>query len=156
QFDALERALETVLDGTAAALVTGPIDKGGVTRTGIPFLGHTEHLAARCGVRRVVMLFAGPLLKTSLVTTHRAIARLPAEVTMEAVRETIVITASELLHSFGIARPRLVVCGLNPHAGESGLFGSEEIDVIAPAVASARASLGAEFEIVGPIGAESA
>ncbi len=156
QFDALERALDAVRAGEAAALVTGPVDKGGITRAGIPFKGHTEHLAARCGVARVVMMFAGPLLKTSLVTTHRAIAQLSSDITAEAVAETTAITARALRSSFGVARPHLVVCGLNPHAGEGGMFGREEIDAIAPGVSLARERLGEGFAITGPMGAESA
>ncbi len=156
QLAALDAALDTVLAGEADALVTGPIDKSAVTRSGTPFLGHTEHLAARCGVDRVVMTFVGPKLRTSLVTTHRAIARLSADITREAVRDTVLITARSLVTRFGIATPRVVVCGLNPHAGEAGLIGREEIDVIAPALDEVRAALGDGVEIVGPMGAESA
>lgn len=156
QLVALDAALDTVLSGAADALVTGPIDKAAVTRSGTPFLGHTEHLAERCGVPRVVMMFAGPRLRTTLVTTHRPIARLSAELSREAVRESVLITARALLTWFGMRFPRVVVCGLNPHAGEGGLIGREEIEVIAPALDEARASLGAEVEIVGPMGAESA
>lgn len=156
QLVALDAALDTVLSGSADALVTGPIDKAAVTRSGTPFLGHTEHLAARCGVPRVVMMFAGPRLRTTLVTTHRPIARLSVELSREAVRESVIITARALLTWFGMRSPRIVVCGLNPHAGEGGLIGREEIEVIAPALDEARAALGAGVEIVGPMGAESA
>ncbi|MDB4930146.1 MAG: 4-hydroxythreonine-4-phosphate dehydrogenase, partial [Myxococcaceae bacterium] len=156
QLTALDAALDTVLAGGADALVTGPIDKAAVTRSGTAFLGHTEHLAARCGVARVVMMFAGPRLRTALVTTHRPIARLSADITRDAVRETVLITARALRESFGLASPRIVVCGLNPHAGEDGLIGREEIDAIAPAIDEARAALGGGVELVGPMGAESA
>lgn len=156
QLAALDAALDTVLAGSADALVTGPIDKSAVTRSGTPFLGHTEHLAQRCHTGRVVMMFAGPKLRTSLVTTHRAVARLSSEITREAVRETVLITARSLVSRFGIVSPRVVVCGLNPHAGEAGLIGREEIDVIGPAVDEARAALGSDVELVGPMGAESA
>jgi 4-hydroxythreonine-4-phosphate dehydrogenase len=156
QLVALDAALESVISGAADALVTGPIDKAAVTRSGTAFLGHTEHLAARCGVPRVVMMFAGPRLRTALVTTHRPIARLSAEITRGAVGETVLITARALLTSFGIARPRVVVCGLNPHAGEQGLIGREELDAIGPGVEDARAALGDAAELAGPVGAESA
>jgi 4-hydroxythreonine-4-phosphate dehydrogenase len=156
QLLALDAALDTVLAGSADALVTGPIDKAAVTRSGTPFLGHTEHLAQRCGVARVVMMFAGPRLRTSLVTTHRPIARLSGELSREAVRESVLITARSLLTWFGMSSPRIAVCGLNPHAGEAGLIGREEIEVIAPALDEARAALGSGVEIVGPMGAESA
>jgi len=102
------------------------------------------------------MMFAGPKLRTSLVTTHRAIARLSADITREAVRDSVLITARALVTRFGLFSPRIVVCGLNPHAGEAGLIGREEIDVIAPALDEARAALGGGFELVGPMGAESA
>ncbi|TAK32865.1 MAG: 4-hydroxythreonine-4-phosphate dehydrogenase PdxA [Myxococcaceae bacterium] len=156
QLVALDAALDTVLSRSADALVTGPIDKAAVTRSGTPFLGHTEHLAERCGVPRVVMMFAGPRLRTTLVTTHRPIARLSVELSREAVRESVLITARALRTWFGMRSPRIVVCGLNPHAGEGGLIGREEIEVIAPALDEARAALGAGVEIVGPMGAESA
>lgn len=156
QLLSLDAAIDTVLAGTAHALVTGPIDKASVTRSGTPFLGHTEHLAQRCGVRRVVMMFAGPLLRTSLASTHLPIARLSSELTRDAVRETVLITARSLSTWFGIPSPRIVVCGLNPHAGEAGLIGREEIDAIGPAIEDARAALGPAVELVGPMGAESA
>lgn len=156
QLVALDAALDTVLAGDADALVTGPIDKSAVTRSGTAFLGHTEHLARRCGVARVVMMFAGPRLRTSLVTTHRPVARLAPELTRDAVRETVLITARSLRTCFGLPTPRIAVCGLNPHAGEAGLIGREEIEVIAPALDEARVALGEGVELVGPMGAESA
>lgn len=156
QLVAFDAALDTVIAGAADALVTGPVDKASVTRSGTAFLGHTEHLSRRCGAARAVMMFAGPRLRTSLVTTHRPIARLSAELTRDAVRETALITARSLVTWFGIPLPRVVVCGLNPHAGEGGLIGRDEIDVIAPAVEEARAALGPGVELAGPMGAESA
>ncbi|MBK6530960.1 MAG: 4-hydroxythreonine-4-phosphate dehydrogenase PdxA [Deltaproteobacteria bacterium] len=114
QLVALDAALDTVLSGSADALVTGPIDKAAVTRSGTPFLGHTEHLAARCGVPRVVMMFAGPRLRTTLVTTHRPIARLSVELSREAVRESVLITARALLTWFGMRSPASSCAGSTP------------------------------------------
>ena len=153
QLAAVDLAADLCLSGAADAMVTGPVSKHAITASGVPFLGHTEHLAARAGVGRVVMLFAGPALRTSLVTTHVAISALPARVTREAVRETIAMTAAAMARDFALPRPRVAVSGLNPHAGEGGLLGREEIDVIAPAIDDARA-LCPEAEITGPVPAE--
>lgn len=155
QLAAVDLAADLCLRGEADAMVTGPVSKRAITAAGVAFLGHTEHLAARAGVGRVVMLFAGPALRTSLVTTHVAVADLPARVTREAVRETVAITVASLARDFALPRPRVVVCGLNPHAGEGGLLGREEIDVIAPALDEARAMC-REAEITGPAPAEAA
>jgi 4-hydroxythreonine-4-phosphate dehydrogenase len=145
-----------VLAGEAGAIVTGPVSKHAVALSGVSFVGHTEHLQARTGSAHAVMCFAGPRLRTSLVTTHLALDLVPAAVTREAVARTVTITARALAGDFGVARPRLVVAGLNPHAGEGGLFGTEERDAIAPGVADAAAALGASAEVVGPRAAEAA
>jgi 4-hydroxythreonine-4-phosphate dehydrogenase len=153
QLAAIDAAVDAVLAGRAQAMVTAPVSKHAITLGGTPFLGHTEHLATRAGVARVVMLFAGPRLRVSLVSTHHAIAQVPARITRQAVHETIVHTAHALRWWFGVARPRLAVAGLNPHAGEGGLLGREELDVIAPAICDARVAV-SEAEIVGPVPAE--
>jgi len=153
QLAAVDLAADLCLAGAADAMVTGPVSKAAITASGVPFFGHTEHLAARAGVGRVVMLFAGPALRTSLVTTHVSISALPARVTREAVRETIALTAAAMARDFALPRPRVAVSGLNPHAGEGGLLGREEIDVIAPAIDDARA-LCPGAEITGPVPAE--
>ncbi len=155
QLAAVDRAADLCLRGEADAMVTGPVSKAAITAAGVPFLGHTEHLAARAGVARVVMLFAGPALRTSLVTTHVPVAELSARVTREAVREVIALTAASLSRDFALPRPRLAVTGLNPHAGEQGLLGREEIDAIGPAVEDARGLVG-EATITGPLPAEAA
>jgi len=118
---------------------------------GFAFTGHTEFLADRTSTPRVVMLLVGGGLRVALVTTHLPLAGVPAAVTPEAVSATIGILAAALARDFGIAAPRIAVCGLNPHAGEGGHLGREDSDVIAPAVQAARA---AGHDVVGPIPAD--
>ena len=153
QLAAIDAAVDRVLAGALHGIVTAPVSKRVIADAGRPFVGHTEHLAARAGVGRVVMLFAGPRLRTSLVTTHHAIAAVPARITREAVRETVVITARSMQVEFGLAAPRVAVAGLNPHAGEGGMLGREELDVIGPAIEEARALLPG-CALSGPVPAE--
>jgi 4-hydroxythreonine-4-phosphate dehydrogenase len=141
--EAIERAVEDTVDGHAAALVTGPIAKKSLYDAGFGFPGHTEflaHLAERRTGQPVmpVMMLAGPHLRAVPVTIHVALAAVPGLLTHELVKRTIEITASDLRARFGIANPRLAVSGLNPHAGEAGAMGREEIEVIAPAIQAAR------------------
>jgi 4-hydroxythreonine-4-phosphate dehydrogenase len=130
----LDRALEGCLRGEFDAMVTAPVQKSTINDAGIPFTGHTEYLADRTGTSRVVMLLAGGGLRVALATTHLALADVPRAVTQPLLEETLRILERELRERFGIARPRILVAGLNPHAGESGYLGREEIDVIAPVV----------------------
>lgn len=155
QLAAIDRATDAVLAGDADALVTAPVSKSVITRAGAEFHGHTEHLAARAGVPRVVMSFLGPRLRVALVTTHVAIAKLPAKISTDLVRFTVVTAARALQRDLGIARPRVVVAGLNPHAGEGGMFGDDEALRIDPGVAQARREV-PEAQIVGAMPAESA
>jgi 4-hydroxythreonine-4-phosphate dehydrogenase len=152
----LRDAIDACATGAFAALVTAPMQKSVMMDAGIPFSGHTEYLAGRTHTPRVVMLLVGgepaSPLRVALVTTHLPLAQVPAAVTRQAVRETLVITASELAAKFGIASPRIAVCGLNPHAGEGGHLGREEIDVIAPVLADLAAEGIAEF--TGPVPAD--
>ncbi len=156
QLAAIDRALELVVTEEAHALVTGPVSKHEIAREGESFVGHTEYLQVKTGAAHVVMLFAGKRLRTSLVTTHLAMKNVPAAITASLVTRTIVATARSLWRDFGVAVPKLVVAGLNPHAGEHGMFGSEDRDVIAPAVADAAVLLDGIATVTGPIGAESA
>jgi 4-hydroxythreonine-4-phosphate dehydrogenase len=136
--DAVDQALDLALSGKVQGLVTAPVSKERIARTGVPFTGHTEYLAARAGVRQPVMLFTAGPLRVALVTTHVSIRKLPALITADRVLGTIRETARGLRDYFGILDPRLAVCGLNPHAGEGGEFGREEIEVVAPAIEIAR------------------
>ncbi|MEM6421072.1 MAG: 4-hydroxythreonine-4-phosphate dehydrogenase PdxA, partial [Pseudomonadota bacterium] len=138
--DAIERAVAYACSGEAAAVVTNPINKK-VLYDGAGFAdpGHTEFLARLAGVPRTVMMIAGPSLRVVPVTIHEPLAKVPALLTEELIIETARITAAALKRDFGIAAPRLAITGLNPHAGENGAMGREEIDVIAPAIERLRA-----------------
>jgi len=143
-------AARLCLDGTAAAMATAPINKESMNRAGHRYPGHTELLAELTGTPEVVMMLAGERLRVTLVTIHEALARVPALVTFERVLATIRITDAALRRWFCPA-PRLAVLALNPHCGEGGMFGGEEAEVIAPAVAAARA---AGIDAVGPLSAD--
>lgn len=130
----LDRALEGCLAGEFDAMVTAPVQKSTINDAGIAFTGHTEYLAHGCGVARVVMLLAGGGLRVALATTHLALAQVPAAITRDSLTEVLRILDRDLRQRFGIARPRILVAGLNPHAGESGYLGREEIEVITPVI----------------------
>ena len=161
----IDEATDLVRSGAARALCTGPVSKHAIATSGAPgsqgFRGHTEHLAARLGAAEVVMAFSSKQLTTALVTTHLPIAAVPAAITPEAVAVSIFWLAS-LLHALAkprARRPRVAVAALNPHAGEGGLLGDEELTRIAPGIALARARLareGIDAEVFGPLGAETA
>ncbi|MCD6186594.1 MAG: 4-hydroxythreonine-4-phosphate dehydrogenase PdxA [Desulfuromusa sp.] len=137
--DYVEYAISHCLDKTAAGIVTCPINKAAINAAGYHFPGHTELLAERCGVDKVVMMLAGERLKVCLVTTHLAYRDVPAKLSREEILQTIRITAKALQQQFGIQQPRLAVLALNPHASENGLFGDEEQRIIAPAIKAAQA-----------------
>lgn len=141
---AIDAGLALALHGKLQALVTGPVAKKAIADLGVDFPGHTEYLAARCGVRHTVMMFTaeprGEIpARVAFVTTHTAIRKLPAAVSIERVNRVIDMTAQALRERFGVAKPSLAVCGLNPHAGEEGMFGREERDAIEPAILMSRA-----------------
>jgi 4-hydroxythreonine-4-phosphate dehydrogenase len=131
----LDRALDGCVSGEFDAMVTAPVQKSVLNDAGIAFTGHTEYLAERTHTRQVVMLLAGGGLRVALATTHLALSAVPAAITRELLRSVVRILEKDLRLRFGIARPRILVAGLNPHAGESGYLGREEIDVIAPVIA---------------------
>ena len=133
----IDRALDGCLSGEFAAMVTAPVHKGIINDAGIHFTGHTEYLAERTNTPRVVMMLVGrqaPVLRVALATTHLALKDVPAAITREALLGTLRILHADLNGKFGITRPRILVSGLNPHAGEGGYLGREEIDVIIPVV----------------------
>lgn len=132
-------AADACLAGQVEAMVTAPIHKAAWAAAGTGHPGHTEVLAERTGTNRVVMMLAGPRLKVTLATIHLPLRCVPEAITRDRLRMVIEVTA-ESLPLFGISRPRVAVAGLNPHAGDEGLFGDEEITTIAPAIAGARAS----------------
>jgi 4-hydroxythreonine-4-phosphate dehydrogenase len=139
----LARACDACTSGAFAALVTAPVQKSVMRDAGIAFTGHTEFLAERTRAPRVVMMLvsdAGPApLRVALVTTHLPLRDVPQAITHAAVAETLAIVNADLVAKFALREPRIAVCGLNPHAGESGHLGREDLDAIAPAIAEARA-----------------
>ncbi len=130
--ETLRHACDDCLQGRVAALVTGPVHKGVINEAGIPFSGHTEFLAARCGGARPVMMLAAPGLRVALATTHLPLAEVARHITSAGLEEVIRVLHHDLRARFGLPRPRILVCGLNPHAGEGGHLGREEIEIIAP------------------------
>jgi 4-hydroxythreonine-4-phosphate dehydrogenase len=136
----LDRAIDGCRDGRFDAIVTAPVQKSIINDAGIAFTGHTEYLAGRCGGVHPVMLLAGGALRVALATTHLPLAEVSRQLTPALLDRTLAIVDHDLRALWGIARPRIAVCGLNPHAGESGHLGREEIDVIAPAIGRARQS----------------
>ena len=147
----LDRAADGCLAGEFDAMVTAPVHKAVVNDAGFPFTGHTEYLAARAGVARVVMMLVGGGLRVALATTHLALADVARAITRDAVTQSLRIIDRDLRERFRIERPRILVAGLNPHSGESGHLGREEIEVIEPALREVRAEgIAAE----GPIPAD--
>jgi len=149
----LDAAIDGCLSGRFDAMVTGPVQKSTIAEAGYAFSGHTEYLAERTGAPLPVMLLTDGTLHVALVTTHLPLAQVPAAVTRERVGQVLAILARDLAAKFGIARPRILVCGLNPHAGEGGLLGHEDADIIAPAVAAARRE---GIDATGPVPADTA
>jgi len=128
----LEVATSLALRKQFHALVTGPVHKGVINEAGIPFSGHTEFLAQQCEVDLTVMMLATEGLRVALATTHLPLHRVAAAITEDGLTEVLTILHRDLKHKFAIEEPRILVCGLNPHAGESGHLGTEEIDIIEP------------------------
>ena len=151
--DSLELAVGLARSGAAAALVTGPVSKAQLYAVGFTYPGQTEFVAERCGVAAdmVAMMLAGPTLRTVPVTTHVPLREVPDLVTPELIVAKGRTTIRELRRKFGIARPRLAVAGLNPHAGENGALGREEIDIVIPAVERLREE---DADVIGPLAAD--
>ncbi len=128
----LGRAVAGCTAGSFAAMVTAPVHKGAINDAGVPFTGHTEYLAALTSTPRVVMMLVGGGLRVALATTHLALADVAGAVTRETLEATLRILQRELRQRFAIAAPRILVAGLNPHGGEGGHLGREEIEIISP------------------------
>jgi len=149
--DYLRLAVSLLKQKNVDGLVTAPVSKEGICRLGVPFAGHTEYLAAAFGVRQFDMMFVSPTLKTVTVTRHIPVAKVPAALTRQRVLSTLRMTHQSLKDLFGIRRPVIAVCGLNPHAGEGGTIGREEIRAVIPAVKLARKE---KINAVGPLSAD--
>jgi 4-hydroxythreonine-4-phosphate dehydrogenase len=147
----VDRALQGCLSGEFAAMATAPVHKGVINDAGIPFTGHTEYLAEKTHTARVVMMLAGGGLKVALATTHLPLKDVPAAITRESLEATLRILHVDLARKYGIEAPRILVAGLNPHAGEGGYLGDEEITVIAPALEKLRAE---GMCLIGPLPAD--
>ena len=147
----LTRAAEGCVDGSFDGLITAPVHKGIINEAGMAFSGHTEFLADLTGTPQVVMMLATRGLRVALVTTHLPLKDVASAITAERLQRVTRILHADLRDKFGIARPRILVCGLNPHAGEGGHLGREEIEIIEPALEQLRAE---GMELVGPLPAD--
>jgi 4-hydroxythreonine-4-phosphate dehydrogenase len=148
----LAEAADGCLAGRYDAVVTAPLQKSSINEAGIRFSGHTEFFAERAGAE-VVMMLASPELRVALATTHLPLAAVPAAITREALARVLRIVDAELKAKFGLARPRIAVLGLNPHAGEDGHMGREELDTVIPLLEGLR---GEGLELLGPLPADTA
>jgi 4-hydroxythreonine-4-phosphate dehydrogenase len=147
----LDRACDGCASGEFAAMVTAPVHKAVIMAAGYAFSGHTEHLAERLGVAQVVMMLVGGGMRVALATTHLPLAEVPRRITRDGLDRTLRILDTDLRERFAIASPRIVVAGLNPHAGESGRMGREEVEVIEPVLESLR---GEGMTLIGPLPAD--
>lgn len=149
--DLLDRATDGCLRGEFTAMVTAPVQKSAIADAGIPFVGHTEYLAARCHTDRVVMMLVGGGMRVALATIHLPLREVPDAITSEGLEQTLRILERDLRTRFGIERPRILVAGLNPHAGESGKLGTEETVIIEPVISRLR---GEGMRLEGPLPAD--
>ncbi len=149
----LDAACDGCSRGEFDAMVTAPVQKGVINDAGVPFAGHTEYLAARLGSTRPVMLLVAGSLRVALATTHVPLAAVPGCLSRDLIADTLRVLDSGLRKHFHLPAPRILVCGLNPHAGESGHLGQEEIELIGPAVEAAR-RVGVDAR--GPVPADTA
>lgn len=147
----LEMAADICLAKKADSLVTGPVHKGVMNEAGIVFSGHTEFFARYCKVAHTVMLFVVDQLKVALATTHLPLAEVSKSITKESLRATLTILHAELKRQFNLPSPTIYVCGLNPHAGEQGYLGREEIDTISPLLDEMRTE---HYHLEGPLPAD--
>ncbi|MGR3914577.1 MAG: 4-hydroxythreonine-4-phosphate dehydrogenase PdxA, partial [Gammaproteobacteria bacterium] len=151
--ECIERAADLCMAGEFDAMVTGPVNKAVINRAGIRFRGHTEWIAERCGAPAPVMMLAGGGMRVCLLTTHLPLREVHRHITAPRIEQTAGVILDELRRLFHISAPALGVCGLNPHAGEDGYLGMEEIEIIAPALRRLRAR---GRNIIGPLPADTA
>ena len=147
----LDRAIQGCLSGEYDAMVTAPVQKSVINDAGIAFTGHTEYLAEKARAPQVVMMLVGGGLRVALATTHLPLSAVPSAITVDGLLATLRVLNADLRRRFRISRPRILVAGLNPHSGESGHMGREDIDVIAPALQRAVAE---GIDASGPIPAD--
>lgn len=147
----LDRAIAGCNSGEFAAMVTAPVHKGVINDAGVAFSGHTEYLAEKTATEQVVMMLAGGGLRVALATTHLPLKDVPAAITQDSLARTLRIIKADMHSKYGIAHPRILVAGLNPHAGEGGYLGREEIDVITPVLERLRDE---GLQLIGPLPAD--
>ncbi|WP_376693865.1 4-hydroxythreonine-4-phosphate dehydrogenase PdxA [Wenzhouxiangella sp. EGI_FJ10409] len=150
--ECLRLAAGHCMAGRVHGLVTGPVHKGVINEAGVAFSGHTEFLAAQAGIEQVVMLLAAGRVRVALATTHLPLKQVPDAITAERLTRTLEILNAGLQQQFGLARPRIAVLGLNPHAGEGGHLGREEIEIIEPVIER----LSPKMALTGPLPADTA
>ncbi|GAB6069602.1 4-hydroxythreonine-4-phosphate dehydrogenase PdxA [Thiomicrorhabdus hydrogeniphila] len=146
----LKRAIKGCMNHEFAGMVTGPVHKGVINEAGLPFTGHTELLAEDSNTKQVVMMLATPGLRVALATTHLPLADVSKAITKTLLNDVLTITNDSLKNQFGIEKPHIFVTGLNPHAGEGGHMGREEIDVIEPVLETLRSKM----HLTGPLPAD--
>lgn len=149
--EALDRLIRLCQHGLCDALVTAPLQKSIIEDSGIPFTGHTEYLAARLGTPEVVMMLVGGDMRVALATTHLPLSQVAQAIQPERLNRTLQILHHDLIHHFGIPSPRILVAGLNPHAGEQGHLGREEIEIITPVIRLAQQR---HWKVSGPYPAD--
>ena len=149
--ETLRRAGQGCLDGVFAGIITAPVHKGVINEAGVAFSGHTEFFAEQTATEQVVMMLATEGLRVALVTTHLPLKDIPAAITPDRISRVARILDKDLKEKFGIKNPRILVCGLNPHAGEGGHLGREEIEVIEPTLESLRKE---GLNLIGPLPAD--
>ena len=149
----LDRACDGCMNGEFAAMVTAPVQKSTLMDAGFPFTGHTEYLAGKSRAALPVMMLVSGSLRVALVTTHLPLAEVPRAITAERLRATLRVVHTDLGRHFAIGAPRIAVLALNPHAGESGHLGREEIEVISPVIRELQAE---GLNVFGPIPADTA
>jgi 4-hydroxythreonine-4-phosphate dehydrogenase len=149
--EVLDRAIRGCMTGEYQAMVTAPVQKSVINDAGIPFTGHTEYLAEQAHAPHVVMMLVGGGLRVALATTHLPLSAVPRAITQQSLLHTMRVLDADLKSRFRIAKPRILVAGLNPHSGESGHLGSEDGEIIAPAIAAAAA---AGIDARGPLPAD--
>jgi len=147
----IDRAVDGTLEAEFSAVVTAPVQKSVINDAGIPFIGHTEYIAARTHAALPVMLLIAGTLRVALATTHLPLRAVSAALSADRLTQILTIVGHDLRRDFGLQTPRIAVCGLNPHAGEGGYLGDEEQTIIAPAIARARA---AGLTVSGPLPAD--
>jgi 4-hydroxythreonine-4-phosphate dehydrogenase len=151
--ETLDRAVEGCLSGEFSAMVTGPVSKAIINKAGYTFTGHTEYIADKCNLDFPVMMLMNQSLRIALVTTHIPLSKVSNTISMDLLEKVILIVHQDLISKFRISAPRILICGINPHAGEQGFLGNEEIDVVQPVI---EKLITQGLDLIGPVSADTA